>query len=38
MLAEVPECAARGGDASALDEYGPRVLARVWRRSISPTE
>jgi len=31
VLAEVLERAVRQGDADALDEYGPRALARVWK-------
>jgi len=31
VLAEVLERAVRGKDAGALDEYGPRTLARVWK-------
>ena len=31
VLAEVLERAVRNDDAGALDEYGPRALARVWK-------
>jgi p-hydroxybenzoate 3-monooxygenase len=31
VLAEVLERAVRGRNADALDEYGPRALARVWK-------
>jgi 4-hydroxybenzoate 3-monooxygenase len=31
VLAEVLERAVRNDDAAALDEYGPRALARVWK-------
>jgi 2-polyprenyl-6-methoxyphenol hydroxylase-like FAD-dependent oxidoreductase len=31
VFAEVLERAVRHGDAAALDEYGPRALARVWK-------
>jgi len=31
VLAEILERAVRSGDDSALDEYGPRALARVWK-------
>lgn len=31
VLAELLERALRGGDADALDEYGPRALGRVWK-------
>jgi p-hydroxybenzoate 3-monooxygenase len=31
VLAEVLERAVRHGDSDALDEYGPRALARVWK-------
>ena len=31
VLAEVLERAVRAKDPGALDEYGPRALARVWK-------
>jgi p-hydroxybenzoate 3-monooxygenase len=31
VLAEILERAVNNNDASALDEYGPRALARVWK-------
>jgi p-hydroxybenzoate 3-monooxygenase len=31
VLAELLERAVRYGDADAVDEYGPRALARVWK-------
>jgi p-hydroxybenzoate 3-monooxygenase len=31
VRAELLERAVRYGDGDALDEYGPRALARVWK-------